>query len=362
MPSPAAILPNIFSILRERLWGKPTPSTQPKVPTLDVELTNACNARCTFCPREKTPQQGFMEAETFARVIKRAQELPTKPPIQLCGLGEPLLHPQVADFVRCSSAAGMATGITTNASRLTPELSRALLDAGLKKVNFSVSGIHAQYARIHGLDFERTRRNIADFVSLAGPHCRTVISVVLNELNRDDLKALKAYWQEVGIRHFLVLRASNRAGALETGCSASNNEMFLREARKLLARKRLDTLCEVPFCWVFIGWNGNYYTCCQDYAKRFPLGNTLEHSIRQVNSIKRDRLRTGLDLCRCCSMNSVNMVAEVLFKRRSNAASESALVDTLTELRARQDRLRNTSVEYEPTAVWQRRRTTDRAA
>ncbi|MBK8289162.1 MAG: hypothetical protein IPK95_11455 [Cellvibrionales bacterium] len=48
-----------------------------KIPNrnIDVELTNRCNATCDFCPREKTPKQGFMSMEVFEQTVRRIQEL-----------------------------------------------------------------------------------------------------------------------------------------------------------------------------------------------------------------------------------------------------------------------------------------------
>lgn len=353
MMSPGTLLRFLFRPLRQQLLRKPKAPTPLRPPALDVELTNACNAKCIFCPREKTPLQGFMDPATFTRIIARAQELSTRPRLDLCGLGEPLLHPQVVDFARQSAAAGINTGLTTNGSKLTRELSQALLDAGLARMHFSASGIHAQYAQIHGLDFDRTRRNIADFVQLAGPRCRTVITIVANELNRDHISELKAYWQKVGVHRFLLLFVSNRAGALETNSPCSANDRFLRQARKLLARRGIGTLCEVPFCCTFIGWNGNYYTCCQDYTKSYPLGNVFQHSIPQINSLKRDLLAAGWDLCRQCSADFLNMTQEILFKIEAKTAPKWELRNKLVGLEERQRLLRSTAVEYGPAPAWQ---------
>ena len=32
---------------------------------IDMEVTNRCNAKCHFCPRDRTPHQGLMPAEVF---------------------------------------------------------------------------------------------------------------------------------------------------------------------------------------------------------------------------------------------------------------------------------------------------------
>ena len=46
---------------RATLWG-----------VFDVELTNRCNASCSFCPRDLTPGQGVMTQEVFSRTLEAA--------------------------------------------------------------------------------------------------------------------------------------------------------------------------------------------------------------------------------------------------------------------------------------------------
>ena len=33
--------------------------------SIDIEITNRCNAKCHFCPRDATPHQGLMTTEVF---------------------------------------------------------------------------------------------------------------------------------------------------------------------------------------------------------------------------------------------------------------------------------------------------------
>ena len=45
--------------------------------TVDIELTNRCNAKCYFCPRDQTPHQGLMTPEVFDQALARAIEFRT---------------------------------------------------------------------------------------------------------------------------------------------------------------------------------------------------------------------------------------------------------------------------------------------
>ena len=41
---------------------------------IDMEVTNRCNAKCHFCPRDRTPHQGLMSPEVFEAGLQRAVE------------------------------------------------------------------------------------------------------------------------------------------------------------------------------------------------------------------------------------------------------------------------------------------------
>ena len=89
--------------------------------TVDIELTNRCNADCSFCPRDVTPHQGMMAPETFTRALARAVEYrqtatrvfpETAFGVTFCGMGEPLLHADLPECVARVADAGIAPSLS----------------------------------------------------------------------------------------------------------------------------------------------------------------------------------------------------------------------------------------------------------
>ena len=65
------------------------PSTlTPKAVSIDIELTNACNAKCSFCPRDNMPAIGTMKPDIFYKAVERGLELPTNTTFGFCGTGD----------------------------------------------------------------------------------------------------------------------------------------------------------------------------------------------------------------------------------------------------------------------------------
>ena len=304
----------------------------------DIELTNSCNAACIFCPRDKTPKQGLMNFETFAKAVQRIGELGDPTTVHICGLGEALLHPKVAEMVDHLSKKGLPPTITTNAYLLKKELSHRLVDAGLKEIVCSVSGIDDNYKKIHRLDFEVVKRNIVDFMEVSKGRSEIVLSMTVCDPIKDDIDKLEAYWKNLGIDRIVVFDQINRGGALDMGYDFVNNEGFCEEAEAILAENKIDYFCLAPYFFNFIGWDGNYYMCCHDYRKILPLGSVFEYSIEEIDSIKKQSLEKKASICKNCDISTTNKIRDILFRMKKNETTQSELDEKIAELKRVQEK------------------------
>lgn len=302
---------------------------------VDVELTNRCNALCSFCPRAATPDQGFMTFDTFKQAVARIGELDELPNISLTGQGESTLHPELVEFVRYAADAGLYVEMTTNANLLNKELSQQLLDAGLGSISFSVSDFGDDYEIVYNLDFETTRRNIMDFLDLRDKlekrKPRVVLSIVEHDLNKGKIEEMKAFWEKAGIKFILEFPQNNRGGACDNGHYFIGNDRFQEEAETLLSENAASPICSTPFFFVFIGWNGQYYVCCSDYKKETPLGSVFDYSIDEMDRIKLDGMVDHeINACADCNVDPVNAVREKLFEIEAGVSTQTDL-DELVE-------------------------------
>jgi len=104
-----------------------------------VEITNVCNMHCSFCHGHcRAPRK--MTKEEFSRVLD-----------QLAGktqyiyyhlMGEPLLHPELPDFLAMAKNRGFSSVLTTNGTLL-QKRGEELLRAGLHKVSISLHSFEA---------------------------------------------------------------------------------------------------------------------------------------------------------------------------------------------------------------------------
>ena len=99
-----------------------------------VEITNICNKNCSFCHGHIRPPRQ-MDASEFAVILDKLADYTKYIYYHL--MGEPLVHPQLAEFVRMATERGYKSIITTNGTLL-HRCQDALLRAGVHKFNISL--------------------------------------------------------------------------------------------------------------------------------------------------------------------------------------------------------------------------------
>lgn len=289
--------------------------------TIDIELTNRCNAKCYFCPRDQTPHQGLMSAEVFDQALARAIEFrewcveqhdTDAVRISLCGLGEPLLNPRAAESVRKVKEAGFECVMSSNGSILDRKKGRALLDAGLDAININVGDHDEEYEDIYKLPFEKTRDNVVRFNEMAGDACEVSIVLVDYRRDRGHIKEMVKYWRGHGLKNFVFFDIMNRGGALFVDDMQFESSPQLATARALLEARGGNALCVAPFVFIFVGYDSNYYLCCSDWKKEVPFGTVFDRSINSIVGAKLDAVTTREPICKSCNWDPVNILADEL--------------------------------------------------
>ncbi|HSC74647.1 MAG TPA: radical SAM protein [Pseudomonadales bacterium] len=306
---------------------------------LDVELTNRCNALCHFCPRDKTPKQGFMSDAVFHKAVQRAAEENLS--VMLTGQGESLIHPRFEKYVSYLAEQHVPFALTTNAALLTPERSAVLLQAGISRITFSISDFGADYEEVYNLDFDTMLRHVDSFISAnalleESKRSEVWISIVEHNINREKIPGMRAYWEARGVTGVYVFRQITRGGACQTDHHFLRSEAHRAEAEALMAEKGISTLCNLAFTAPFVGWNGQYYICCSDYEKVEPLGTVFEYSLSDMDSIKKESIYRGNSACLKCNYDPVNVVREAMFEVELGEAKRSKIANRLGVLKQQQ--------------------------
>ena len=100
-----------------------------------IEITNNCNLNCSFCSPVKKVKR-FMTISEFEYILNEIKDKTDY--IYLHVKGEPLLHPNLIDFLKLAEKYNLKVNLTTNGT-LFPKLVDKLKNCkSLRKINFSL--------------------------------------------------------------------------------------------------------------------------------------------------------------------------------------------------------------------------------
>lgn len=283
-------------------------------PTLaNIEITTRCTLGCASCARTQLKLQSrFMSRETFLRVL---DALPHAWRINLVGLGEPLLHPQVIEFIQLAVARNRRVGLVTNAMNLDADLARALCASGLGSLTFSIDAVDPETAErvrknsdmalisknIHGFIEESSRQGVAlgsaVFTALTGETLgefepiidfaadHGIDALMVTDLNFPSNQARSvraAYTPEQGrqIRQALKRAVARRLPVLsvwgleEFALSVRHPDYLLLRGEQLAHRSSRHRHCLSPWQTIPVNVDGRLTICdCQPGA---GIGNILK--------------------------------------------------------------------------------------
>ena len=125
-------------IMADLQFGAPAHPAHKEHPSrLFVEITTRCNLCCGMCVKQSGGgdiREGDLADETFGALMEAMSGLEG---LVLSGIGEPLLHPRLEDFIRRAKALMPArgrVGFQTNGLLLTAERARAILASGVDQI------------------------------------------------------------------------------------------------------------------------------------------------------------------------------------------------------------------------------------
>ncbi|MCX2829466.1 radical SAM protein [Bacillus pseudomycoides] len=173
---------------------------------LCIEPTSICNLRCTMCFQSDSTfsgdksLQGHMSFELFKKIIDEGAKH-NLASIVLASRGEPLLNKDIYRMISYAKKNGVLDiKLNTNATVLTANNARKLLESGLDTLVFSVdSAIPEEYERIRlGAKFEKVVENIRRFNKIRQEEypevsLRTRTSMVVVDEDQ-DIEYAKEFW------------------------------------------------------------------------------------------------------------------------------------------------------------------------
>ncbi len=147
--------------------------------TLHLDIHNGCNAKCVYCwfhsPTSDTRfdagwKRQSMPPEIFYPLIDDLDQLRSKEDLLFSGKGEPLLHPQIYDYLRYASERDFCITLFSNGKKLTPRTNQFLIEQGIDRLYISLSAASREiYPEVNPAEgpegFDLIMENLKDLAS-----------------------------------------------------------------------------------------------------------------------------------------------------------------------------------------------------
>lgn len=239
---------------------------------LQLEVTNACNHKCMFCPNvESHRPKKMIDFELAKRVMKeRADFLGADKRICFHMNGEPLLYKRLPELVEYSKKLGYEYSfITTNGSLANEELLTRLFEAGLDSIKFSINaGSRETYKKIHGADNYENAINALKFSwkyrKETGKNYKIFVSCVGVKQNYKELEKfnqLVSHYCDEVVFYYPCGYAGQKLDSLQERCDLSNLSIKSFEIKHTIP-------CAVLWNSINVTCEGYLSLCCSESDNR----------------------------------------------------------------------------------------------
>ena len=225
------------------------------VPFFDVELATHCNNNCGICPRDKISRpKGIMEPQVFENLSKW---YPSNSNVMFCGMGEPLLNPNLIEYIKINKKRELITNITTNGILLTKSKIDELVESGIDLIQISVNATSQKILdKISPkVNFEKLHHNLQYLSSVKPDNLDVQLTYIKQSQNFEEYDKVQTLANKLNFSFFSRIMHS-RGGFLYNPESFSDIQgcgLFIKST--------------------FITWEGDILACCQDLTGTTKLGN-----------------------------------------------------------------------------------------
>ncbi len=252
----------------------------------------ACNFKCKYCSFSvDESKRGFisdkivMDLDLYKKSIDDIALFPNKVHVlRFVGMGEPLLHKNIAEMVKYAVSKNVAkrVEILTNASLLTPEMSDSLISAGLENLVVSIQGTtkekYYQVSKVN-IDFENFVENLRYFFNNK-IDTKVHIKIIDYALDgKDDEKKFYKIFENIcdtiGIEHAgPIFPGVNYGKVLNKDASVTQFGLLAPDVSEAL-------ICPQPFFTLQINPDGKVVPC---YSVTYPniMGDCNNQSICEI--------------------------------------------------------------------------------
>lgn len=279
-----------------------------------VEVTTACNFKCSYCPRGVANASGIpvksksMSLENLCACVDSLRKFPDRlKAFVFVGQGEPLLNPRIADMVAYAKKAEIAdrVEVVTNGSMLTEEVSDGLIASDLDYLRISLQGLTAEdYLKTSGVNI-RYEQFVSQVRYFYENKRNTRLYIKYLDIHAADERARGRFYEiygdicdEISVNYLIPIYK-------DVDFSKFNKDFKHRVHGGEIAEK--IKVCPKPFYMFQIKVDGTVIPCCAE-TPPMDIGNAFKRELtelwkdeqRKFQLLQLEKGRDAVPECRGC--------------------------------------------------------------
>lgn len=282
---------------------------------INIEISNICNLQCSFCPPVER-NKGMMSIETFKTILPQVQNLTSQICLHL--MGEPLLHPELSDFLDLCHDYKIPVYLVTNGILAKEKKFELLLHPAIRQVNFSLHSFPDNFPQ---KDFKPYLQQIIQWTNLALQK-RPELYINYRLWNLQDVKlsitdsaqSTNKEMLDFISQHFAFIFNRDLIEIKKYKSVNIKNRLYLHfDSEFIWPSMQQEIRHEKGFCYALeshfgILVDGTVVPCCLDKEGAIPLGNVKTQSLMSIlTSDRAQQMKQGFkkqqlteQLCKRC--------------------------------------------------------------
>ncbi len=256
--------------------------------SVDMELTNRCSSGCLVCPRDAiTRPKGMMSECVFKAVSEKLVSEGSL--ITFSGMGDPLSHPNVFEWIYEIRRKGGDVGIVINPASLNKNISQKLIEARPNSITLSFPSIRKKvFERLcPKVSYDNALKRALELIDIARGNVGLMVTGIITDINSGEQEEYVSFWKERGV------------GSSMTLCHGRGGNLRAPGVYELQSIGLESGICSLFQFHTFVTWEGEVLACCHDLAGATRIGSLVNDDVLIIAERKRNVLIDSMPFSVC---------------------------------------------------------------
>lgn len=256
--------------------------------SVDMELTNRCSTDCLMCPREAiTRPKGLMSECVFKAVVEKL--IGEGSLITFSGMGDPLSHPNVFEWICDIRKKGVDVGIVINPASLNKEISQKLVEFDPNSITLSFPSLRKSVLEklCPKVSYDDAFKRTLELIDLVRGNVGLRVMGIITGINTEEQEGYVSFWKERGV------------GSGMTICHGRGGNLSVPGVYELQSFGLESGKCSLFQFHTFVTWEGEVLACCHDLIGATRIGSLANDDVSVIAERKRNVLKDSMPFPVC---------------------------------------------------------------